>query len=289
MVNTQPLIDLLASSPMNPSLGPLMSYPSLTELTRNPAEVRLPIEKNWMFFFPGQESYLHYEISPRHGRSFAKLIGAGLTTNNLTDPLEIPCLTEDSVRSLGSGLGNATKMGSSGGGVWHQASNSLRLVLCERNDANCKPNDENTVFFAVAHQKYNNPLHLPLRYERYFIVWSAASPFAMLGVSRHPLLLANETATGWTAAQNREGDSNISDDGNLGKDQKGSSGWAEFTYTVSIAYAWGRGGDEAIWKNTGFLDDEVVLGIGIDDKGQGFASVKTRDLLQCLRACPGSR
>ena len=68
----------------------------------------------------------------------------------------------------------------------------------------------------------------------------------------------------------------------------GKEFWAYFTYTVSISYAWGRThGDEVEGKNVGYLDDEVVLGIGIDDKGQGFARVKAGHLVQCLRACPG--
>ena len=33
--------------------------------------------------------------------------------------------------------------------------------------------------------------------------------------------------------------------------------------------------------------DEVVLVIGIDDAGQGFARVRAGDLIQCLKPCPG--
>lgn len=260
-----------------------MSYPTLTELTRNPADTRFAIEKNWMFFFSNSGAYIHYELSPHGCRTFAKLLGNGLTTTNLTDPLEQPCLKDvaldepDEIKK---------------GGTWHQATNSLRLVLCNRGDADCKPNADNTVFFAIVHRKHPNYLKLPLRYERYFIVWSAVPPFSMLGISQHPILLANETASGWSAEQNWDDDPlnaqlvkqarKNGEEGFVGKDY-----WAYFTYTVSIAYAWGRKGDEAIWKNTGFLDDEVILGIGIDDKGQGFARVKARELLQCLRACPG--
>ncbi|KAI9823416.1 MAG: hypothetical protein M1832_002426 [Thelocarpon impressellum] len=266
----KPLQIMLASSPVHPSLGPLMSYPSLTELTRNPATDRFPIEKNWMFFFPGNEAYLHYEISPHGGRSFAKLLGAGLTTSNLTDPLEKPCLLDVSEDEP-----DQTRRG----GSWHQATNSLQLVLCRRSDRDCEPNADNTVFFAVVHRKHPNALKLPLRYERYFIVWSAVPPFSMLGVSQHPVLMANETASGWSAAQN------WADDEEALREKRGF--WAYFTYTVSIGYAWGRPGDEAHTKNVGYLDDLVLLGIGIDDQGQGFATVPAGELLQCLRACPG--
>lgn len=181
------------------------------------------------------------------------------------------------------------------GGTWHQATNSLRLVLCERTDSGCKPSPENTVFFALVHRKFANILKLPLRYERYFIVWSAAPPFNMLGISLFPLLMANETASGWSASQNWADDpvnakmaqqnkrtSNATSEPFGGKDL-----WAFFTYTVSISYGWGREKDEVEGKNLGYLDDDVVLGIGIDDVGLGFSRVKAGDLVQCLRACPG--
>ena len=55
-------------------------------------------------------------------------------------------------------------------GTWHQATNSLRLILCKRADKACKPGEQNTVFIAIVHRKLPNVLKLPLRYERYFIV-----------------------------------------------------------------------------------------------------------------------
>ena len=304
-----PLAPLLTTSPTRPSLGPLKSYASLTELTRNPPSTRSPIEKNWMLFFPSSgESYIHYDLStPRVGRTFAKLLGNGLTTTNLTDPLELPCL--DQIPE-----GDITEMDpSKSKGTFHQATNSLRLILCNRTDPACKPTQENTVFFALIHRKFPNVLKLPLRYERYFIVWSADPPFSMLGISNHPILLANETASGYTESQNWDDDPDnrkvvaqtkkLQEVENIGlrkhnqtervrnatEPYGGKGYWAYFTYTVSISYAWGREGDEVEDKTVGYLDDEVVLGIGVDDKGQGFSRVKAGDLVACLRACPGRR
>lgn len=286
------LRDLLASSPTHPSLGPLKSYSTLTELTRNPPETRSSIEKNWLPFFPSTgESYIHYDLpNPKNtsarGRTFAKLLGNGFTTANLTDPLELPCLFDTDATETDE----AKK-----GGTWHQATNSLRLILCERKDPHCKPEPGNTVFFAVIHRKFPNYLDLPLRYERYFMVWSASPPFSMLGISQHPILMANETASGWTESQNWDDDPanaatvvHTKMRRNTTEPYGGKEYWAYFTYTVSIAYAWARTGmDEVGEKNVGYLDDDVVLGIGIDDKGQGFARAKAGDLVQCLRACPG--
>ena len=210
-----PLQALLGSSPDKPSLGPLKSYPTLTELTKNPPSTRAPIEKNWLLFFPSSgESYIQYSLPAfgkpasieggkeanktiTTGRTFAKLLGNGLTTTNLTDPLEQPCL-----HGATSLFDSDTQTGRPRRGTWHQGTNSLRLVLCSRSDPDCQPTPQNTVFFALIHRKYPNELKLPLRYERFFIDWSAAPPFGMLGISEHPILMYNETATGFTAEQN---------------------------------------------------------------------------------------
>ena len=123
----------------------------------------------------------------------------------------------------------------------------------------------------------------------------------MIGVSRHPLLMANETASGWSASENWSDDSinaatvaeTKKKPWNATEPYAGKSYWAYFTYTVSISYAWGRPpmkggmGDEAHDMHVGFLDDDVVLGIGVDDKGQAYSRVKAGDLVACLRACPG--
>ena len=168
---------------------------------------------------------------------------------------------------------------------------------------------ENTVFMALVHRKFPNALKLPLRYERFFIVWKSTPPFGMVGVSTYPLLMANETAHGWSEEQNwgdepegegGEGTAVSKRDGGNGtlmagggKEKKGKPYWAYFTYTVSIAYAWGREprkgtmGDKSEDMHVGYLDDEVVLGIGVDDAGSVFSRVKARDLMQCMRACPG--
>lgn len=243
-----------------------------------------------MLFFPSTtEAYIQYDLStPRSGRTFAKLLGSGLTTTNLTDTLENPCTKDIDTNEIDS---------ERKGGTWHQATNSLRLILCERADKACKASKENTAFMALIHKKHPNVFKLPMRYERYFIVWRASPPFSMIGISKHPVLLYNETASGYTQSQNWDDipanrkvvEANKAKGMNATEPFGGRGYWAYFTYTVSIAYAWGRENDEVEQKNVGYLDDEIVLSIGIDDKAQGFARVKARDLVQCLKACPGKR
>ena len=273
-----------------------------------------------IFYTSSGESYIHYDLpntrgGPR-GRTFAKLLGNGLTTPNLTDPLESPCLQE-----LGEKEPDTVKRG----GTWHQATNSLRVILCNRADKGCKPTPANQVFLSLVHRKFLNYLGLPLRYERYFIVWEAQPPFHILGISKHPILVANETTSGWTAKQNWD-DWPLSSPPRVTKEEASNSSvlqqrrdldptflefhntsapitpvsstnrtaigedfWAYFTYTVSISWAWSGEKVDAEMMNVGYLDDEILLSIGIDDISQGFSRVKALDLMECLRACPAAK
>lgn len=127
------------------------------------------------------------------------------------------------------------------------------------------------------HRKHANNLFLPLRYERYFYVWASTPPFHSIGISKYPILLFNETASGWSAQENWDGE----------EDAGEKEDWAYFTYTVSIAWAF-RGekmGIEADGMGMGYLDDEILLGVGIDDEGQGFARVRAAQLVGCLQMC----
>jgi len=365
----EPLKEMLMSQsgqPYHP--GPLMSYPFLTELTRNPASTRASVEKNWFLFFPTpEEAYLHFDLSiPRQatdgnktvgGRTFAKVIGNGFTTANLTDPFESLCLLDEP--------DNRGKHGH-----WHQTSNALKLILCRRAEAErgeCSEAQEGrAVHFAVMHRKFSNDWDLPLRYERFFVVWDARPPFRMLAMSRYPTLMWNETASGWGGEENwaindeyKDGDDSddndrknntqisVDDRRNTTKTDMPANEslhqpptpptlpkrtwnntitppppsaplpqhhetWAYFTYTPSISWSFrpspairlrehenppddpqtnsaNPNGEhtrtlEAL--NVGYLDDEVILGIGLDDRGQGVARVKVQDLLACLRRCP---
>ncbi|KIX96865.1 uncharacterized protein Z520_07585 [Fonsecaea multimorphosa CBS 102226] len=389
------------------SLGvkPLMSYPHLTEITRNPRESRARVEKNWMLWFPSAgEAYVQYNLISQQGtgeaeeeegfknememlarlglnnattnallrlatnnatnhtaafsttlhhtsssrrwteerrqtdkkgrgRTFAKLTGNGFTTPNLTSALEKPCFSEKEGHFTDS-LGNS--------GHWHQGSNSLRLILCTRaqarsGDSACKDDESasangtavtigRSVHFAIMHRKFSNELDLPLRYERYVVVWEGREPFQMLGVSRFPLLMRNEKAGPWTEEENwphqpkekgwnatkehvlhekkggrvvRRGDEELYGNEAEQEDDDFVKSQAYFTYTPSLAWAWRphsaaanqeEEDDDVEYMSqlgTGYLGDDVLIGIGLEDVSQAFARVKVDDLLQCLRLCPG--
>ena len=80
--------------------------------------------------------------------------------------------------------------------------------------------------------------------------------------------------------------------------------WAYFTYTPSISWSFRpspatplrehENSDETTSSShertlqalyVGYVDDEVFLGIGIDDRGQGFARVGAVEFVGCLRLC----
>jgi hypothetical protein len=312
--------------------GPTPSYPHITELTRNPRYSRAAVEKNWMLWFPGNdgEAYIQYNLgsqststpfnvsgkatnssyAPGCGRSFAKLIGRGFTTENLTSVHELSCFEE---------IHNYDGQGRRG--HWHQGSNSLRLILCSRSQVKAgdcgSPDswnyDGREVHFAIMHRKFANNLDLPMRYERHVGVWEGRRPFKMIGVSRYPILLHNERAHPWSEAENWP-TGKVGNENWTSKSEKRSE-WidhprdkssAYFTYTPSLAWAWRSTADHAMALDrrqedsmmdedvhqlsqlgTGFLGDEVLVGIGLDDVDQAFAKIKVDALVTCLRLCPG--
>ena len=302
------------------------------------------MEKNWILFFPTrEEAFVHYDMvsysenvpTSASGRSFAKLIGNGYTTPNLADPNEEACFDRESLDGRGKK------------GHWHQGSNALKLILCTRAEAKrkeCHGDEEGrSVHFAAMHRKFSNDWHLPLRYERWFVVWEGMAPFRLLGKSKFPVLFHNETASGWTGEENwATFNEELQEGVHLRRQwQNGSAlslkaaqwlnlsgevfptqsskhtnsfpsaeahvspkkNWAYFTYTPSIAWAWrpksaeikredrDGGSDDGSYLhslNVGYLDDEVIVGIGLEDTAQAFAKAKASALLSCLEVCAES-
>jgi hypothetical protein len=221
----------------------------------------------------------------------------------------------------------------------------LKLILCTREEAKrgrCNAHDQGrSVHFAVMHRKFSNDWDLPMRYERWFVLWEGKKPFRLLAKSKFPMLFANETAGGWTDEENWAGtmqragkvqrrwknssmilapnsttwlnvsgiplpahDNNATHDitESTGPQDVGKENWAYFTYTPSIAWAWrpksaeirredrDAGAEDGSYLhslNVGYLDDEIIVSIGLEDTAQAFAKAKASTLLQCLELCPG--
>lgn len=188
----------------------------------------------------------------------------------MTDPKEQPCLNEATQEETENNIQNTTAS-------WHQATPSLKLILCLGSNSTCIENGPEEVFFAAIHRKHVNGYGLPDRYDRYFVVWSATAPFNMLAISQHPFLFANEADYVWSPEE-------IGEDTPEKLERRNQSG--HFTYTA-IAYAWGRYESDIWEKGKGYLDDEVILSVGVDDKAGFYGKVNVLELLQCLRICPG--
>ena len=337
------------------------------------------------------EANIVQNITIEGGRTIAQILNTqAYTTTNLTSPTEPPCFDYHSWTYLHDSLNNS--------GHWHQGSNSLRLILCTRqqlkqrsclsdtNSADASPASKNIadaeknanswntyerlllregmiVHFSVIHKKFSNAWSLPMRYERYFLVWDARRPFRILGVSAHPILFGDERARPWSWEQDVGWHMNATDvAADSGKKKKshidyniipkerytnstsqnhpypaeadentpqpakhkrspddhttidsfgGHQGGPPsktpiphsnpkarspvyFTYTPSLSWSFqpqpqssnaNLDDDDDIDLGTGTLDDEIILGIGMDDVSQGFVKVGVGDVLGCLRVC----
>lgn len=302
---------------------------------------------------------------PSPGRTLARLTSHALTTTNLTSPHEPPCFNLSSPSHTTDTLNNT--------GHWHQGTNSLRLILCTRSafhSRNCVPADHSEhsaststtanvklltnlqysehlrlsgaiLHFSIIHRKFSNEIDLPMRYERYFLVWEARAPFRVVGVSRWPVVFGQERVRPWgreediglgrtavgesgSGSGRRRGsdvelgsesdleaglgqdlDVDVNADSNK-KSAKNEESTAYFTYTPSMTWSHRPNPRPNHHANhhfnhptqphlddnhdhedlgTGFLDDEVIIGIGMDDLAQGFVRVEVREVLGCLRGC----
>ncbi|KAK9451371.1 uncharacterized protein V1518DRAFT_408373 [Limtongia smithiae] len=213
----------------------LNQYPTVMELTR--LQNRGPIEKNYMIFFDLESGipYVQYELSPQ-GRHFSRLIGNGLASYNMTNPLEIACLPD---------IPSA---------VWHQATNALMVVLCNYGD--CEPTADNTVYISFLHNKVQHEDTLKVEYSRYLAVWKAVAPFEMIGFASRPLRFENE------------------DELENAYDVEG-----KFLYTVSIA--WERHEN----RFEGYLNENILISLGIGDHANGAVILPARDLFACMNRC----
>ena len=240
------------------------------------------------------------------GRTFARLIGNGFTTPNLSSHQEASCFNESHNFDV---LGRV--------GHWHQGSNALKLILCTRAQVRagiCGEAAEwnaegREVHFAIMHRKFANQWKLPMRYERFVVVWDGRKPFRMLGVSKFPILMEDEWARPWSQEQNWPSESGRRGNWTSGlkkrQEHTGARSSAYFTYTPSLAWAWrprtdhaaapknshDGGEEESIHHlsqlGTGYLGDDILIGIGLDDVEQVFTRVKVDELVNCLRLCPG--
>ncbi|KAM0511680.1 hypothetical protein ACHAPE_009638 [Trichoderma viride] len=134
----------------------------------------------------------------------------------------------------------------------HQASNSLKITMCKRTDAICIANESNTFIFTIWQHKTFYNFHGV--YEPYLMLFQEHAPFAMHAVSKKPL---------WIHGRQQQMDKDTSD----------------MFYVTSIA-----------WKRPsvtyhGYLDDELFIGFGIEDRESGAIDVTAEELMSGLGLC----
>lgn len=274
-----------------------------------------------MFFSPDYGTYAQYELAPAK-RTFAKLIGNGYVTQNLTSELEAPCLGFPHPVSSGPEVEENPKNGFKKDG-WHQATNSLRLVLCDREDRKCRANEGMEVFIAVVQKKRHNRLGLVSRYERVVVMWEGKPPFRMVAIGKARIIFEGD---GWGSISTKGAGATAINNVTMSAlshaivpltnvatlpapmptQQTGPElrlqkrrGRQHFTFMVSIAFDHSQKRKEKDVKRgpgvaaepeemyMGYLDDYLIAGMGIGDEGMGVVRMGVRELVAGLAVCPG--
>ncbi|KAH6609237.1 hypothetical protein Trco_002583 [Trichoderma cornu-damae] len=134
----------------------------------------------------------------------------------------------------------------------HQATNSLKITMCRRSDAICIANESNTFIFTIWQHKIFYGFHGV--YEPYVMLFQEQAPFAVHAVSERPIWIH-------------------------GRQQHLDRGASDMFYVTSIA-----------WKNSnltyhGYLDDELFIGFGIEDRASGAIDMTAEALMSGLGFC----
>ncbi|KAH7123292.1 hypothetical protein B0J13DRAFT_152404 [Dactylonectria estremocensis] len=136
----------------------------------------------------------------------------------------------------------------------HQATNSLQITMCRKADASCVPDAANTFIFTIVQHKKYYDFHGV--YEPYVVIFQQRAPFEIYAISQRPI---------WIHGRELHFDLKTSD----------------MFYVTSMSW---KGRNQ---KYHGYLDDELFLAFGIEDKKAGGIDVSAWDLLQNLGICAG--
>ncbi|KAL2135956.1 hypothetical protein VTI74DRAFT_6184 [Chaetomium olivicolor] len=200
-----------------------------------------PIEKNYFLFWNSSDAmFAHYDIFPK--RAFASL-----SPDGSAGPDMAAATAAGDERCLARYLPQLPPKLES----FHQATNSLRVTMCNRTDPTCTPDDSNTFIMTVIQHKTFYNYHA--EYEPYVVLFHQRAPYELYAISKQPLWISGR--------QRREGRR------------------TEMFYVTSAN--WKENG----LKYHGYLDDVVVLGFGIEDQSSGGIDVLAADLVMDLGQC----
>ncbi|KAK4123127.1 hypothetical protein N657DRAFT_656437 [Parathielavia appendiculata] len=210
-----------------------------TEIERPPPYAQL--EKNYFAFWDNKGDMLvHYDLYPKRG--FGKL-----ERNGTVGPDLAPRVKEHDEKCLKRYMpelpGDLESI--------HQATNSMKVTMCNRADKSCEPHDGNTYIMTIAQHKTYYNWHS--EYEPYVVLFQQRAPYELYAISKKPLWIHGR--------QRHEGRR------------------TDMMYVTS-----------ANWKDHGvnyhgFLDDVVFLGFGYEDKHSAGIDVLAADLLHDIGRC----
>ncbi|KAK9239751.1 hypothetical protein V1525DRAFT_397544 [Lipomyces kononenkoae] len=302
--------------------GVQIRYKELTELPRPKYN---EIEKNWFLMWDEQNvGYVQHDIEQR---SVSLLHGQRSKQVNIAAP------APDCVSSLKKKLS-----GTHQGNDIHQATNSLRVTLC---DFPCIPTIHNTVIVELMHVKYMN--HFEIFYRRYAIIMNATAPFNIIGRTGNLMYAGTDERTmlytvsitwdhehhrdheDWNeslhgghwfldqinnetvadgpandhsamlhkrAARAGRADQSSGSVAVAAPSAASSSSSSSIQPPTATATATAKQDEKEIPQNPlvnkyyhGWLDDMIMINIGIDDKDSGVLHVRARDLLECMHVC----
>jgi hypothetical protein len=217
-------------------------FPVGTEIVRPQPFAQL--EKNYFVFWDNYgQMHIHYDMYPKRG--YSKLERDGSTGPNLantTAAQDEKCLQRYMPES---------KLDPKGDESIHQATNSLKITLCNRADEDCEPHAGNTYIMAIIQKKSFFNYHA--EYEPYVVLFKEHSPFELHAISRKPIWISGR--------RHREGTA------------------TDMMYVSSMNWK------ERGVKYHGYLDDVLFLGFGFEDKGSGTVDVLAEDLLVDMGLC----
>jgi hypothetical protein len=212
-----------------------------TELQRPPPWS--PVEKNWFLFWDVEgRTFVHHDITPNK-RVFSQVNqdgSVGLDLSVFAHDQDARCM-QKFLPHLAAELESI-----------HQATNSLQITLCQREDTGCVPDEGNTFIFTIFQHKTYYNFHS--EYEPYVMLFRNQAPFDIYAISRLPLWIH-------------------------GREKRPDSGNSSMFYVTSMG--WKMRGQ----NYEGYLDDEMFLAFGIEDTQAGGIDVRASDILDGLQLC----
>lgn len=234
-------------------------FEDATEMQR-PAPYGI-LEKNWFLFWDREgKVYVHYDVSPK--RSFAALLDDGSVGQGRD--LAAEAVGKDEM-CLAKYMPSVNPTDES----IHQATNSLAVTLCKRNDPGCVPDAKNTFVMSIFQHKRYRFFHSV--YEPYAMLFRQEAPFEVYGISTKPFWIHGRWKPNTVMSDAKMEPKN----GTIMRDYNQT----EMFYVTSMSW---RSSQQ---KYHGFIDDVVFLGFGIEDNMSAGIDVVVGDMLLDIGLC----